>query len=212
MTPYYEEDGITIYHGDCLQVMGEMAPYWGEQLFDVLLTDPPYGVLQNGSAATRLSGGNQGNGSQAWDVQQPEALACAMALTRSHMVWGGLHLGLPKTFGYLVWDKQIDGLNFGECEVCWTSMRFAPRIFRYRAVRVDGGKVHPTQKPEALLSWCLAFTDAATVFGPFVGSGSTLVAAKRLGKQGTGIEREEKYCEIAAKRLAQRALPLEIAR
>ena len=102
-------------------------------------------------------------------------------------------------------------MNFGECEYCWTSLKFAPRIFRYRAVGVDGGKVHPTQKPEALMQWCLGFTKTArTVLDPFMGSGTTLVAAKRLGRRAIGIELEEKYCEIAARRLAQGALPLEL--
>ncbi|MEK9896933.1 MAG: site-specific DNA-methyltransferase [Burkholderiaceae bacterium] len=125
------------------------------------------------------------------------------------MILGGCHLALPPTVGYLVWDKQIDGLNFGEVEYCWTNQRFAPRVFRYRAVGVDGGKVHPTQKPEALMLWCLSrFADAGVVLDPFMGSGTTLVAAKRLGRKAIGIEREEKYCEIAAKRLAQGALDL----
>jgi len=111
----------------------------------------------------------------------------------------------------LVWDKKIDGLNFGEVEYCWTNLRFAPRVFRYRAVGVDGGKQHPTQKPEALMLWCLSFLPKSgidVVLDPFMGSGTTLVAAKRLGRKAIGIEREEKYCEIAARRLAQGALDL----
>jgi len=122
------------------------------------------------------------------------------------MIWGGLHLPLPPTLGYLVWDKQIDGLNFGECEVCWTSMTFAPRIYRYRAVMVDGGKQHPTQKPVDLMKWCLGFAPAGTVLDPFMGSGTTLRAAKDAGRKAIGIEIEERYCEIAAKRLRQRVL------
>ncbi len=212
MKPYYAHAGITIYHGDCRDVM-EQWEGLRTQSFDLLLTDPPYGVLSDtGSAATRRSGGNRDDGRMAWDVAPtPETLCRMMSITRKQMIWGGLHLQLPPTFGYLVWDKKIDGLNFGECEVCWTSMRFAPRIFRYRAVGVDGGKQHPTQKPEQLMAWCMRLCGTpTTILDPFMGSGTTLFACKRLGKSCVGIEREERYCEIAAKRLAQEALPLEM--
>jgi DNA modification methylase len=204
MKPYYEQDGCTIYHADCREVL----PTAGR--FDLLLTDPPYGVLsESGSAATRRSGGNKDNGAMAWDVA-PDFMPLVLGTADVQMIWGGCHLALPPTVGYLVWDKQIDGLNFGEVEYCWTSIKFAPRIFRYRAVGVDGGKTHPTQKPESLMLWCMGFVKQAhTVLDPFMGSGTTLVAAKRLGKIAVGIEREEKYCEIAAKRLAQGALPME---
>jgi DNA modification methylase len=213
MTPYYEQSGVTIYHGDCTEVIGQWEGI-RTQTFDLLLTDPPYGVLADaGSAATRRSGGNKDDGRIAWDVApSAETLARLMAISSTQMIWGGWHLSLPPTFGYLVWDKQIDGLNFGECEVCWTPQRFAPRIFRYRAVGVDGGKLHPTQKPEALMRWCISrANNPRTVLDPFMGSGTTLVAAKRLGLTAVGIEREEKYCEIAARRLQQEALPLEVA-
>jgi DNA modification methylase len=201
LTPYYEDSAVTIYHGDCLDILPQLGR------LDLLLTDPPYGVLsESGSAATRRSGGNVDNGIVAWDVA-PDYMPLVIAAGDVQMIWGGCHLDLPPTVGYLVWDKQIDGLNFGEVEYCWTSLKFAPRIFRYRAVGVDGGKVHPTQKPEALMRWCLGFAKTArTVIDPFMGSGTTLVAAKRLGRKAIGIELNEKYCEIAAKRCAQGSL------
>ena len=217
MTPYYEHGGITIYHGDCREVI-EQWEGLRTQTFDLLLTDPPYGVLsESGSAATRRSGGNINSGRMDWDVAPTaETIARLVAITKNQMIWGGWHLVLPPTFGYLVWDKQIDGLNFGECEVCWTPMRFAPRIFRFRAVGVDGGKQHPTQKPEALMRWCIDraehnHANVNTILDPFMGSGTTLVAAKRIGRDAIGIEIDERYCEIAARRLQQEALPLEVA-
>ncbi len=205
LKPYYDEDGITIFHADCRELL---------HTFNVaaVVTDPPYGVLANGSAAVRRSLGNDSDGQVAWDIApdigvMTQVIACAPV----QMIWGGLHLPLPVTYGYLVWDKQIDGLNFGECEVCWTSMRFAPRIFRYRAVGVDGGKQHPTQKPVDLMKWCLGFAPDGMVLDPFMGSGTTLRAAKDLGRRAVGVEIEERYCEIAANRLRQRVLPLEMA-
>lgn len=212
MTPYYDQSGVTIYHGDCRDVIDQWEGV-RTTTFDLLLTDPPYGVLEAGSAATRRSGGNQNDGIMAWDIAPTaETIGRLIAITRTQMIWGGWHLSLPPTFGYLVWDKQIDGLNFGECEVCWTPQRFAPRIFRYRAVGVDGGKQHPTQKPEALMRWCIARAgDPKSILDPFMGSGTTLVAAKRLGIKCVGIELDEQYCEMAVRRLQQEALPLEVA-
>jgi site-specific DNA-methyltransferase (adenine-specific) len=201
--PYYDHGGITIYHGDCREILPLLPKV------DLVLTDPPYGILAEGSAATRRSGGNQDAGRMAWDIA-PDGWLLDL-LCENHeaaFIWGGLHLKLPPTFGYLLWDKQIDGLNFGECEVCWTTERFAPRIFRHRAVGIDGGKQHPTQKPIALMRWCIEKAgDPQTILDPFMGSGTTLRAAKDLGRKAIGIEIEEKYCEIAVKRLAQEVLP-----
>jgi hypothetical protein len=206
MKPYYEHAGITIYHGDCREILPTLPKC------DLLLTDPPYGILfDSRSAATRRSGGNKDNGHIAWDIAPQEGdLHLMREKASDSAIWGGCHLPLPPTFGYLIWDKQIDGLNFGEAEFCWTNGRFAPRIFRYRAVGIDGGKVHPTQKPIALMKWCISFfPDAKTVLDPYCGSGTTLVACKDLARKAIGIELEEKYIKIAIRRLEQEVLPFE---
>jgi DNA modification methylase len=177
---------------------------------DLVLTDPPYGILsESGSAATRRNGGN---GIVGWDIKLTAGeIKAVVEAGAEAMVWGGCHLELPPTFGYLVWDKEIDGLNFGEIEFCWTTMKFAPRIFRHRAVGIDGGKVHPTQKPVVLMTWCIEKSISnKTILDPFAGSGTTLRAAKDLGREAIGIEVEEKYCEIAAERLRQEVLDLGI--
>lgn len=204
MKPYYEHAGITIYHGDCREVLPGLEA-------DVVLTDPPYGILSaSGSAATRRSGGNLDDGRIEWDVAPGPDLCNALLSFGEAMIWGGIHLPLPPTLGYLVWDKQIDGLNFGECEVCWTTLRWAPRIFRHRAVGIDGGKIHPTQKPEALMRWCLQRPGVpdGVVLDPFMGSGTTLVAAKSLGRRAVGIEIDRNFCDLAIERLRQEVLPL----
>ncbi len=203
MKPYYQDDWVTIYHGDCREVLPEL------EAVELLLTDPPYGVLaDSGSAATRRSGGKKTDGKISWDIRpSQETLELMMLMADKQMIWGGCHLNLGPTFGYLVWDKKIDGLNFGEVEFCWTNMKFAPRIFRYRAVGVDGGKVHPTQKPESLMRFCMIHSETqGNVLDPFMGSGTTLRAAKDLKSHAIGIEIEEKYCEIAARRMSQEVL------
>lgn len=183
--------------GDCFEVLPLIGPV------DAVVTDPPYGILSlNGSAATRRSGGNVPEGKIAWDVISD--ISSVLAAAPKAMVWGGCHMPLQPTFGYLVWDKQIDGLNFGEVEYCWTTERFAPRIFRYRAVCVDGGKQHPTQKPIQLMQWCLGFLpDARTILDPFMGSGTTGVACVKLGRRFIGIEISEAYFAIACERVRQ---------
>ena len=113
---------------------------------------------------------------------------------------------LAPTFGYLIWDKQIDGLNSGEVEYCWTTERFAPRIFRYRAVGVDGGKLHPTQKPIALMRWCIQKAKVRAggiVLDPFAGSGTTAIAAILEGRRCILIEKDARYVEIARQRVAK---------
>lgn len=188
----------TLYLGDCREILPLLPKV------DAVVTDPPYGVLsQTGSAATRRSRGNRDAGIMAWDVA-PEAtvLDDLRACSQWQMFWGGCHLNLPPTFGYLVWDKEIDGLNFGEVEYCWTNSKFAPRIFRYRAVGIDGGKQHETQKPIQLMKWCLGFLPKAqTILDPFMGSGTTGVACVKLGRRFIGIEIDEGYFEIACKRI-----------
>jgi DNA modification methylase len=197
-----EDEPVKVVCGDALSVLRELPA----GSFDAVVTDPPYGILSAaGSAATRRSGGNITDGRHAWDIApNAETLRVVMAAAPAVAIWGGCHLELPPTFGYLIWDKRIDGLNFGECEYCWTNARFAPRIWRERAVCVDGGKVHPTQKPIALMRWCLRFFPGANlILDPFAGSGTTGVAAVIEGRRALLIERDPAYADIARRRVAE---------
>lgn len=204
MTPYYEHAGVTIYHGDCR----EIAPRLGK--FDLLLTDPPYGIQINKSHRLATS---RGLGGETWDDEPVQSWVLDMLRAQSdaQIIWGGNYYQLGPARCFLVWDKCNDGRDFADCEFAWTSIDAVARVFRMRPMNMDGGKVHATQKPEQLMLWCVAQAgDVQSIFDPFMGSGTTLVAAKRLGRKAIGIEREEKYCEIAAKRLQQEALPLEM--
>lgn len=188
----------TLYLGDCREILPTLGKV------DAVVTDPPYGVLsESGSAATRRSGSHPNAGRMIWDVAPgASVLGYLREMSGAQMIWGGCHLDLPPTFGYLIWDKQIDGLNFGEVEYCWTSAKFAPRVFRYRAVGIDGGKQHPTQKPMQLMQWCLGFLpDAKTILDPFMGSGTTGVACVKLGRKFIGIEIDPGYFDIACRRI-----------
>ena len=228
MKPYYEQSGITIYHGDCAKVMGDLWSGFrtGAASFDLLLTDPPYGI----GAARRGRGGQQHGkavapsqdyGDSDWDdAPAHETVAMARGLSRWQIVFGGNYYDLPPSSCWLVWDKENGANDYADCELAWTNLRKPVRriTYRWQGMLQQPGRPkeirqHPTQKPEAVMVWALtqAPQDIKTVFDPFMGSGTSLVAAKRLGKRGVGIEREEKYCEIAANRLRQDALPLEVA-
>ena len=206
LKPYYDHAGITIYHGNCRDVMEDLRTHWGEKPFDLMLTDPPYGLGKDGQ--TETIGGHGGRKAYkflGWDADPTDnALLLALCLlSRQQIIWGGNYFRLPPHSKWLVWDKG-QRINQSDGELAWTNMSGALRTFTL----MTDGAVHPTQKPEALLQWCIAEADnPREVFDPFMGSGSTLIAAKRLGKRSVGIEREECYCEVAAERLQQDVLP-----
>jgi DNA modification methylase len=218
MKPYYEQDGCTIYHGDCREVL----PTLGR--FDLLLTDPPYGIgadrnsranKQHGKALAPSTDYGVGN----WDSAPSPEIVSARDFCRQQIIFGGNYYELPPCRCWLVWDKDNGSNDYADCELAWTNLDKPVRklTYRWHGMLQQPGRdkeirVHPTQKPEAVMVWALQHVpNARTVLDPFMGSGTTLVAAKRLGKIAVGIEREEKYCEIAAKRLSQGALPMEFA-
>jgi len=115
---------------------------------------------------------------------------------------GGNYFELPPTRCPLVWDKDNAGRDFADFEMAWTNFDQVARRFVFRPINMDGGKVHPTQKPIALMEWCLGFLPKArTILDPFMGSGTTGVACAKLGRKFIGIELEPKYFDIACKRI-----------
>lgn len=199
MKPYYEHGGITIYHGDCFQI----APCLPS--FDLMLTDPPYGL------AKKMSGGTWGKADKyaamwRWDHAPSTEHILGLTSKATHaVVWGGNYFTVPASRCWLSWSKSNAVRTMAAMELAWTTMDKPAMEWRGPVSTHDTG--HPTQKPIALISWCLSlFPDARTVFDPFAGSGTTGLAAKNAGIQAVLIEREESYCEIAAKRLAQEVL------
>jgi len=174
----------------------------------LLLTDPPYGININKSNRLSVS---RGFGGETWDSEVVDSalLDSLCAASNSQIIWGGNYYMLNPSRCFLVWDKQNDGRDFADCEYAWTSLDAVARIFRMRPMNMDGGKVHPTQKPERLIRWCISQAgEVQTILDPFAGSGTTGRAAKDLNKTAVLIEREERYCEIAARRMAQEVLAL----
>lgn len=213
MTPYYDRDGITIYCGDCRDVLPHLEPV------DLVLTDPPYGINYNGTNpqekhvfSYRRQTTTIANDNEPFD---PSFLLC---LGRGRIIWGANCFAnrLPNNPKWLAWDKVTrNGLNLriAEMELAWTDCVGRSQVFRYLwsgSYRAGerGETYHPTQKPTELMRWCLGLSGVPSglVLDPFMGSGTTLRAAKDLGRRAIGIEIEEKYCQIAVERLRQGVL------
>lgn len=201
LKPYYEEEGITIYHGNCKEVLPTLHPV------DVILTDPPYGIARvwQGSFSGGWSKSRQEQSLRnEWDKEPPSAdiWPLILSLCDKVIIWGGNYFPLPPSRGWLVWVKCERNFSLSEAELAWTSIDTVIRV--YDRPRHIQGREHPTEKPLELMKWCLSKAEGDLVLDPFMGSGTTLRAAKDLGRKAIGIEIEEKYCEIAAKRLAQK--------
>ena len=203
--PYYDRGGITIYHGDCAEVMNQL----GE--FDLLLTDPPYGIerFKKAFGTSRFYGHGCDKSGIEWDNKPSQELFDAMlSMSKNAIVWGANNFKLPVSEYFLVWDKMQTVTNFASAELAYTNIKCPARVYRFSIHQHNKThKMHPTQKPVSLMRWCLGIAgDVSTVFDPFMGSGTTLLACKLEGISCVGIEREEAYCEAAVKRLAQEVL------
>ena len=208
--PYYQDQAVTIYCGDCMDILPRLGR------FDLLLTDPPYGINMDcghgfggrPNVAKRYVGG--------WDSAPPaaEILEACLALCERHIVWGGNYMArtLPQRSKWLVWDKQQPMPTYSAAELAWTSLPgVSVKMFRYCGAGImarEKYRAHPTQKPEALIRWCIGLAgEVDTILDPFAGVCTTGRAAKDLRKKCVCIEREERYCEAGALRMAQEVLP-----
>jgi DNA modification methylase len=181
---------------------------------DALVTDPPYGI---GEAAGKNASRNnlavaKDYGNLSWDNKPaPQWLIeCAISKARSSIIFGGNYYVLPPSSCWLVWDKENTG-DFADCELAWTNLKKAVRRIKYqwngmlRANNEPRGD-HPTQKPVQVMEWALMQLPegSETILDPFMGSGTTGIAALNLGRKFIGIEREPAYFEAACRRLSQR--------
>ena len=209
LKPYYEESGIVIYHGDCREILPHLPKV------DLVLTDPPYGIGEaNGKNKSRGKlAAAKDYGVASWDDAPPPSWLMSWIRETStlQIIFGGNYFALPPSPCWLVWDKENEANDFADCELAWTNLPKAVRKFKWRwngMLQEDMSKKetrhHPTQKPLPLMKWCIAQAgDVKTILDPFMGSGTTLLAARAMGASCIGIEREEKYCTIAAERLRQ---------
>lgn len=227
MTPYYDEAGVTIYHGDCREVLPTLRA-------DALVVDPPYGVNlgNHGGANDGRADHVLVKGAYATYDDTPEnfeaivvpAITTALSkvergivFSAGHMMWslprpsavGGVFL--PAAVGRCAWgyNSFAHALLYGKAPDLHKGAR--PTGYASTAIAETNG--HPCPKPLCWMKWAVMLVSrrGETVLDPFSGSGTTLRAAKDLDRRAIGIEIEERYCEIAAKRLAQGVLPLEVS-
>jgi DNA modification methylase len=222
--PYYSDDHVTIYHGDCREILPTLRNADGSWLFDCIISDPPYGigVQTNYRDRQRCALAVCNNYAPIHGDDEPFDPTWLLFMGVPMVLFGANHYAdaLPAQASWLVWDK-LDGLKSGreigfndqaDCELVWTNLGGPARILSQRWMgamksgrEASDRRVHPTQKPVELMTRIVGMT-TGVVADPFMGSGTTLRAAKDLGRKAIGIEIEERYCEIAAKRLGQAVL------
>jgi len=218
-TPYYEDDHVTIYHGDCLDILPSLA-------FDVIVTDPPYGIADTpnvGKGPLRRSSNNW-HPESTWDRELPDfgvmpdvpaalfghwrqrpAVEALMATPlRAEIVWAkDTHVGPPCPVAMR--DERI--WIFGPSGI--TPTRFETSVWDERIIPTWGHRHHKNEKPINLMVRLITWLSGdGIICDPFAGSGTTLRAAKDLGRKAIGIEIDERYCEIAARRMGQEVLAL----
>ena len=188
----------TLYHGDCREVLPTLPKV------DAVATDPPYGIQANKVKAHSTIRDNAAWSGGNWDDARPSADIFSLILKSapSVAIWGGNYFAdlLPASSGWLCWRKPEaeTGFSLADAELCWTSEAFAVRTKTW--LRRDGNE-HPTQKPVAIMEWTLGFLKSGLTLDPFMGSGTTGVACVNLGRKFIGIEREQKYFDVACRRI-----------
>jgi len=178
---------------------------------DLVLTDPPYGLNK------KMNGGTWGitftnSDMSKWDyLIDKEVMSEVINKAEFSIVWGGHNYMLPASRGWLVWYKPDANGTIGKADLAWTNKDMPIQHISYSIAATNPERNgHPTIKPLVVIKWSASFfPNADTILDPFMGSGTTLVAAKQLGRKAIGIEIEEKYCSIAASRLSQEVISFE---
>lgn len=204
MKPYYDRNGITLYLGDCREVLPQLT-----EKVDLVLTDPPYGLN------TKMAGGTWGlkfahSDMKDWDYVVDQSLIEAIITKSTNTImWGGNNYIMPPSRCWLAWDKTQKLDTLADFELAWTNFDRPSKSWNERRNHAENGNEHPTQKPISLFKWCLLFApDAQLILDPFLGSGTTAMACKELNRRCVGIEKEEKYLEVAVRRLSQEVMAL----
>jgi site-specific DNA-methyltransferase (adenine-specific) len=189
----------TLYLGDCMDILPTL------ERVDAVITDPPYGI---GAAKVKAHSSIRDDDRwerQTWDDKTPPAYLIGRCIAAGDVafVWGGNYFVLPPSSGWLVWRKPEaeTGFSLADVEMCWSNRDFAARCKTFP--RRDGNQ-HPTQKPVDVMKWTISHAGRPkTILDPFMGSGTTGVAAVQMGRKFIGIEREPKYFDIACKRIEE---------
>lgn len=205
----------TLILGDCLEYMKQVL----DNQFDLVLTDPPYGIDYGGKLKGKGDGlggadknGWRGYGAPSWDEQRPDPtyFENIRRVGKSQIIWGGNYFAdlLPPSRCWLIWDKGQRDFSLADAELAWTSFDRNTKVYNIsRAAANKQLRFHPTQKPLSLFIKILEkfASKDSIIFDPFMGSGTTLEACHILGLRGVGVERESVYFDGAVKRLRSAA-------
>ena len=201
-----------LWLGDCREILPSLGKV------DAVITDPPYGIAfsHHGQNVKGIGGGKYKTafaGVKIVGDDEPFMPWLLLALGVPTVLFGAIHYAdkLPISARWLVWDKRQaeSTLSFADCEFAWTNLLGQARVFRHywngmlKASERGIARVHPTQKPVALMEWCLGFVEGQSILDPYMGSGTTGVACMNLGRKFIGIEIEERYFNIAVERIDQ---------
>ena len=208
-----EIGNATLYLGDCMEVLPTL------DRVDAVITDPPYGINENSKKVASMGklAAPKDYGEFDWDKAPPPDELIELIRTKGQFqaFFGGNYFTLPPTSCWLVWDKLNGTNDFADCELAWTNWPKAVRRLQWRwngMIRQGNEeRYHPTQKPLEVMKWVIELCPKSeTILDPFMGSGTTGVAAVQMGRKFIGIEREPKYFEIACKRIedAQRTFDM----
>lgn len=196
----------TLYLGDCMDILPTLSKV------DAVITDPPYGINENSKkvASRGKLAAPKDYGDFDWDKAPPTDNLIELIRTKGHYqaFFGGNYFTLPPTSCWLVWDKLNGDNDFADCELAWTNWHKAVRRLQWRwngMIRQGNEeRHHPTQKPLEVMKWVITLCPKAeSILDPFMGSGTTGVAAIQMGRKFIGIEREPKYFDIACQRIEQ---------
>jgi DNA modification methylase len=196
----------TLYLGDCMDILPTLDKV------DAVITDPPYGINENSKkvASRGKLAAPKDYGDFDWDKAPPSDQLIELIRTKGQhqAFFGGNYFTLPPTSCWLVWDKLNGDNDFADCELAWTNWPKAVRRLQWRwngMIRQGNEeRYHPTQKPLEVMKWVITLCPKSeTILDPFMGSGTTGVAAIQMGRKFIGIEREPKYFDIACKRIEQ---------
>jgi hypothetical protein len=193
-------EGIVLHLGDCREILPTLTA-------DALVTDPAYGINAARDRKSQKHGWRDYD-APGWDRERtpPELVSLAISRARHAVVWGGNYWAdtLPRTSKWLSWDKGQTDFSLADFELAWCSFDGAARRLTYaRSKAMQDGKEHPTQKPVEVMKWCIEQLPAgcASILDPFMGSGTTGVAAVKLGRRFIGIEIEPKFFDVARRRI-----------
>lgn len=190
--------------GDCVLILGdalEVMPTLGK--VDAVVADPPYGL------GKKMQGGTWGaqehnEGFLKWDLKiNQEWIEQILKLSVPSIIWGGNYFLVPPSRCWLIWHKTNAVPTMADFEMAWTNLDKPAKRLELPVGRVEYG--HPTQKPLSLMKWCIEHLPSGTetILDPFMGSGTTGVACAKLGRKFIGIELEEKYFDLACKRIEE---------